>query len=162
MRRNKKRDALPSRQAITDHWFPNRMGELGIFHYSQDELPDSCCWACGRAAVVQRCHIKSHQHGGADTVENLVILCPGCHDESEDLPESSFFPWIRAKRQGDWQDEFTHVARKMARIGYSWPVVKEMVETLGQDATTDTIASAYCADPGSAATMAHRIKAFAA
>lgn len=158
MPQNKKRAALPSRQAITDHWL-GRLDELGVFNCSQDDLPDGCCWSCGKPGLVQRCHIKSHQHGGADTVDNLALLCPGCHAESEDLPASTFFAWIRAKRRDVWQDEFTHVLMKLERIGYPRHVFDGMVELLGTDATIDVITSDWRAEPKTAARLAGRIKA---
>lgn len=158
MPQKKRRNVLPSRQAITDHWFPDRMSELGIFNCSQDELPEGCCWACGRPGLVERCHIRSHQHGGADTVDNLALLCPGCHDESEDLPESSFFTWIRAKRRDVWQDEFTHARIKLERLGFTPIVVDYLIGYIGCEATADTIAAACCADERTAARLAGLMK----
>jgi hypothetical protein len=159
LQQKKRRNALPSRQAITEHWL-GRLDDLGVFDCSQDELPDGCCWACGRPGAVQRCHIKSHQHGGADTVDNLAILCPGCHAQSEDLPASSFFTWIREMRRTVWQDEFTHISLKMERLGYSFVAVDQLVKTIGCNATADVIASAWCSDPKTASKLADRIKAF--
>jgi 5-methylcytosine-specific restriction endonuclease McrA len=155
----KRRTPLPSRQAITEHWI-DRIAELGVFDCSQDELPEGCCWACGRPGLVQRCHIKSHQHGGADTVDNLALLCPGCHAQSEDLPASAFLPWIRAMRRDVWQDEFTHVGLKLNRLGYTRDVFDGMVELVGADATVDAIVADWCADPATAAKLADRIKTF--
>lgn len=138
------------------------MADLGVFDCSQDDLPDGCCWACGRPSQMQRCHIVSHQHGGADTVDNLVILCRGCHDESEDLHAAAFLPWIRAKRRDEWKDEYTHVALKLGRIGYPRPAIEALVTMIGTSATADIIARAWCADPDTAARLAGRIKAIAA
>lgn len=41
---------------------------------------DHICKYCGKAGVTHSHHIKTKGSGGNDTEENLIELCPICHD----------------------------------------------------------------------------------
>lgn len=134
MAKSKTRCKMPSRAAIAEYWSP-RVEQFGVYNYSQDELPDCECWACGKLGLLQRCHIDDHAHGGENAVENLVILCPGCHAESESLSLASFWPWIRHSRQTRWKTPWEHVMRKLEAAGYSLSVLQKMVHDHGFEET---------------------------
>jgi hypothetical protein len=128
MSRKRRSNLMPTREAIALHWNAH-IGKLGIFNDSQDELPDCSCWACGRIGRVERCHILSYHLGGPDTVENLVILCAGCHVESEHLPPDRFWMWIRHVRKTRWRDEWWWAQDRLHSVGYP----RERIESLGQE-----------------------------
>lgn len=57
------------------------------------------CWRCGGRGKRQRCHIVPAQFGGSDTVDNLIPLCAGCHDEMPDVTDrDAVWVWISRTR----------------------------------------------------------------
>jgi hypothetical protein len=138
MSKSSERNKMPSRMAIAEYW-SGRISEFGIFQIDQDELPDKECWACGKAHV-QRCHIDDYAHGGKNAVENLVLLCPGCHAESESLSPASFWPWVRNSRQTKWKSLWDHIADKMIAAGYTPEVAAQMFAEQGFQTTVNVIA----------------------
>lgn len=57
------------------------------------------CWRCGGRGKRQRCHIVAAQFGGGETVDNLIPLCAGCHDEMPDVTDPSVaWLWIARTR----------------------------------------------------------------
>lgn len=102
---------MPTKAQIYRYWKP----------WLDEHLRDSdhiFCWACqreyyinkitfdettpwaavdrawNRAKVLQACHIVPEALGGKETVENLFLLCPECHDLAPDtaFPEQ-FLRW---------------------------------------------------------------------
>lgn len=56
------------------------------------------CFACGGFfEVTTRCHITPKCEGGSDNVENLHLLCSGCHKESENISGDVYFNWFISK-----------------------------------------------------------------
>lgn len=55
------------------------------------------CYGCGINSQTQRCHIKPHVDGGDETVENLHLLCPNCHIQSEILYGLKYWRWFYNK-----------------------------------------------------------------
>ncbi|WP_169729517.1 HNH endonuclease signature motif containing protein [Azovibrio restrictus] len=110
---------LPSKADIFEYW-KERLFKHGL-------LIDWCepsCWVCGfsygtkydirrsdaswdeiyecwERMPLQRCHIVPRSLGGADTVENLFLMCRECHDTAPNtnIPEI-FFEWSRSQH---WQ-----------------------------------------------------------
>ena len=57
------------------------------------------CWACGERSKPQRCHIVPKADGGADTADNLLLLCDLCHHEQPDVaPESMQWAWLYSRK----------------------------------------------------------------
>lgn len=133
------RNKMPSRLAIAEYW-NERIGEFGVFGIDQDELPEKECWACGKPHV-QRCHIDDYAHGGANAVDNLVLLCPGCHAESESLSPASFWPWIKHTRKTKWQSSWSHVSDKLTAAGYTPEIIMGMLQAKGLETTMRVIGS---------------------
>ena len=50
--------------------------------------------------IGQMAHIKPYSEGGLQTVDNLLALCPNCHEMIDSEPEPS-----RTERMRAWQDE---------------------------------------------------------
>lgn len=55
------------------------------------------CFACGLHGELHRAHILARQEGGSDTVENLHLLCPKCHIESEYMKGELYWHWLKTK-----------------------------------------------------------------
>jgi 5-methylcytosine-specific restriction endonuclease McrA len=107
---------LPGRGEIFLHW-KDRLGELGLFV----DWGEPSCWACGfhyddkydvpspqvtlerivqcwERIPLQKCHIVPKSLGGADTADNLFLMCRECHDRAPNTPfPEIFFEWARAQ-----------------------------------------------------------------
>jgi len=49
------------------------------------------CHFCQESEVLERHHILPRRHGGDDSPENLVTVCPTCHRKLERLYAKSFY-----------------------------------------------------------------------
>lgn len=87
------RSKMPSVKEIRDYWIdPAKWLAHGI---DRDLLAIfQGCFACGWAGST-RCHILAHHKGGTETVDNLHILCPVCHEQSENLDGLAYWRWIK-------------------------------------------------------------------
>ena len=94
-----------------------RIDQLGVYHEWQEELSKGECFACGDGRRVARCHITPYAHGGANRVENLVLLCARCHEESEHLPKDIFWTWIHNQRRTVWETPIDHQLRRIRSYG---------------------------------------------
>jgi len=112
---NKRRD-MPSRSKIREYWFPLHFSKFGETRTGDDELVDDECWACGNYIYIERCHIQSLSDGGSNNVDNLVILCRGCHHESELLSPDVFWNWIKNKRNTDWMSQLERAQKRIELV----------------------------------------------
>ena len=55
------------------------------------------CFACGLHGELNRAHILARQEGGSDEIENLHLLCPKCHVESEYMKGELYWHWLKTK-----------------------------------------------------------------
>jgi hypothetical protein len=64
-------------------------------------MEQGICMACGwkRKLGVQRAHITPRVHGGADSVENLHMLCHDCHTASEYVEGAAYWQWFYSTNQ---------------------------------------------------------------
>ena len=54
------------------------------------------CWRCGYVRDLERCHIIPRSLNGADTPDNLVLLCNECHQEAPNVNDKDYMmKWIR-------------------------------------------------------------------
>jgi 5-methylcytosine-specific restriction endonuclease McrA len=93
------RKTLPSKDKIFQYW-EQQLILLGKKPEWADPLD---CFCCGASLPVQRAHIIPHDAGGADTEENLHLLCHGCHQESEHYQGDMYWAWFKSK---DVEEEF--------------------------------------------------------
>lgn len=89
--------SMPSVRAIREYWAPV-LARIGKYD-SVTEALDPTCFACGFDTVpgcrgLERAHILSRVSGGADTVDNLHMLCPMCHKASEFLTGEPYWIWL--------------------------------------------------------------------
>ena len=81
---NPKRRNLPSKDRICDWWDDDpRMANRSMMN--------DACWLCGAITTLQRCHILPRCEGGADTADNLHLLCSGCHKRTEHLSGDAYW-----------------------------------------------------------------------
>lgn len=87
---------LPKKSEIREHWAA-WLAEIGKFDSIEEATEADYCFACGFEFTTQRAHILAHCHGGSDGVENLHLLCRGCHLDSEHLSGEAYFEWLKKR-----------------------------------------------------------------
>ncbi len=110
-----KRFGTPTRKKIYEYWNDNSdlLGE-NSFGYTYPVAMR--CFACGgNWRGLDRAHIIPLHLGGINTVENLHILCKGCHIESEGI--KLYWPWLHNKRKNSWMSDYDHMVNKMKSCG---------------------------------------------
>jgi len=70
------------------------MSEL---HKKVNQHPRQHCYFCGSEGPIETHHIVPRRHGGSDDDENLVDLCPTCHERLEALYDKRFYKNIGAE-----------------------------------------------------------------
>lgn len=97
---NRKPRKRISRLAIRSYWADC----LWRKPWAKFDSPEECleadyCFACGmlRGVPTDRCHIVARVWGGQDEVANLHLLCPLCHEMSEDLDGLKYWRWLRTQ-----------------------------------------------------------------
>lgn len=68
---------MPTRNAIVSYW-NDRLNQYGRTY--DDQICWQCKQPCGR---LDRAHVVPHTLGGPDIVENIWLLCPTCHFNTE-------------------------------------------------------------------------------
>ena len=92
---------MPTKLAIAKHW-AQKLADMGRFDScfeAIDSARENWCWNCGFGVgrSVHRCHIKARANGGADSVDNLHLLCPLCHKYSEYLEGDDYWEWFNGE-----------------------------------------------------------------
>ena len=110
MTSNVSRKGMPPKSRILKHWSNNKTFE----HYEVEiNESDADCFACGNHIGVQRAHIKPLCEGGDNSLDNLHLLCAGCHVESEPLSGDSYWRWLSHKNINHYETSIERVANKM-------------------------------------------------
>jgi len=73
-------------------------------HKSVTQHPRQLCYFCGSEGPIQTHHIVPQRYDGGDHNENLVDLCPTCHERLERLYNKSFYQALGIEK-GDYVDE---------------------------------------------------------
>ena len=134
---NKKRRLERLRKKkIFDYWDENSI-KLGSVKNGDDfGITESECFACGNIMQkLYRCHIIPSSYGGPNTVDNMHLLCSGCHEESEGLPK--YWDWIQYKRANEWEWPQVHFHNWLKRQGID--VVKEAEYLTSINATQEKL-----------------------
>lgn len=110
---------MPNNYEIMEYW---KDKQLFGKYYIVGDLGEPNCWGCHlpihvetnkllkkndiksiwnkTSGSLQRCHIIPKQLGGKDTVDNLFLLCPMCHEESPDTDsKEAFLRWVYGKNR---------------------------------------------------------------
>lgn len=88
-----RKGSLPSKKKILEFWWPKLKELEKVDVYTLD----SDCFCCGLNKFLERAHIKPECQGGANTVENLHLLCKSCHIESEGMCGDIYWDWFKSK-----------------------------------------------------------------
>ncbi len=83
---------MPKKRVIFSHWKYTLLKT-----HNRDIKNKYTCFACLRGGYVERCHIEPLSTGGCNIVENLHILCPNCHRESEGYRGRFYWIWFSNK-----------------------------------------------------------------
>ena len=68
-------------------------------------MSDGCYFCGGGADVLEKHHIVPRRHGGSDAEENLVDLCPTCHERLERLYDKRFYDRLGVRNGRSESDE---------------------------------------------------------
>ena len=110
---------MPSKEKILSYW--SREYEI----YSKE------CFACGRLANLDRCHIIPSVDGGNNSVKNLHLLCAGCHAESEGLRQ--YFTWFEYKRRHEFLSPIDHIYKLFKKCGININKISKRLAPLYAD-----------------------------
>lgn len=92
---------MPTSDAIREFWAPRLWGAKG-YDSMNEFLEADYCFACGWLEwKTERAHILARSKGGSDDVENLHLLCPTCHQDSEALSGSEYDKWLMSRHSLD-------------------------------------------------------------
>lgn len=101
----KNRSKMPKPEAIMAHWIVKfaEQGLHDIISTDANDIPVRACFACGCPRKVERAHINAVVDGGTHDLDNLHLLCSGCHIDSEMFSGESYDNWFRWRiEQEDW------------------------------------------------------------
>jgi hypothetical protein len=61
------------------------------------------CWICMTFTKhLQKCHLQALSKGGDDHLDNLVLLCPTCHRETEGMSNNDFWHHVETYTDHFW------------------------------------------------------------
>lgn len=82
---------MPKRKAIVEFW-ETYFYEIG-YSISENE-----CFCCGRIGKLERAHIVPIINGGKNDADNIHLLCPNCHADSEGINnKNDYFVWLNSR-----------------------------------------------------------------
>lgn len=118
------RQKIPKKEIIYNYWKDGLGNSIllskGLDIPEQKKIDGSivyACFACGKSGV-QRCHIFAVSEGGANSVDNLHLLCPECHAESEMIEGESYWRWLQYQYENKWQPFQEHLHDYKVKLGY--------------------------------------------
>ena len=85
---------MPSASNIAKHWYDELLERCGKLTNEDGYL---LCFSCQEANIeLERAHILAKSEGGDDSIDNLHLLCPHCHRDTESISGELY--WIYMKR----------------------------------------------------------------
>jgi len=107
------RRQMPLVNSIRAYWAPKIVKlKPGVFKCPEHVLAGNYCFACGIIFKhLEKAHIKARCEGGSDTVENLHMLCPVCHKDSEMLKGKAYKKWFVRRTHVDYLMAMTNTIR---------------------------------------------------
>lgn len=85
---------MPSAINIAKHWYDELLERCGKLTNEDGYL---LCFSCQEANIaLERAHILAKIEGGDDSLDNLHLLCPYCHRDTESISGELY--WIYMKR----------------------------------------------------------------
>ena len=100
-------DYVSSKSVIVSYWRSHEK-ELADLLGQLPDWGEPACWVCnwnwrGRYSKwddcpVERCHITPKSKGGANTPDNIVLMCSTCHDLAPDAVDPrAFGQWAKSQ-----------------------------------------------------------------
>ncbi len=91
-----------SANLIRKHWAEKNIWRRKGYQSKEEFIADKyACFACmfsfsrkHPGFPLEKCHIKAVAIGGDDVIENIHLLCPPCHQESEKLDGPAYWRWF--------------------------------------------------------------------
>lgn len=85
---------MPTPAAIRQFWSQTSIWRFKSFDSRGEFLEPGLCFACGwHSENLERAHIVARSLGGSDSADNIHLLCPTCHMDSEYLGEPNSDPY---------------------------------------------------------------------
>lgn len=109
-----RRPTTPKEEVIFKYWKQKdnleKLGEANL------GIKPKGCFACGnRLKGIERCHIIPFILCKNSNIDNMHLLCPVCHRESE--CHENYWSWIKWKRKTEYLDDMQHLKRLCAQHG---------------------------------------------
>jgi hypothetical protein len=110
-----RRRGTPSSRSVYKYWFSK-----GLHPQKGNEfipLEEGTCFACGLFHSIQRAHIVPVSEGGNSSVDNIHLLCKGCHCLSEG--NKKYWQWLSYMRLNEWKTRPEWCLKILERNGLS-------------------------------------------
>jgi hypothetical protein len=113
---------LPKKEIILKYWSKYFQNDDQINIHNLVE----CCFACGRNTKIERAHILSRFNGGDDNVENIHLLCSGCHTDSEFIWGKAYWNWLYWMNKNEYQEPGERYYNFLKKCGIEYEPDKEL------------------------------------
>ena len=123
---------LPTQKIIYRFW-EERFLKAGL------NIEEKACFACGKGTNLDRAHIKPKINGGSDLVNNLHLLCPGCHNDSEFIWGGSYWRWIIYINKNEYKNSIMWAMDRMKKIGFSTKTLNRLGKQKSKEKLLDYI-----------------------
>lgn len=90
------------------------------------------CYICGEPVghLLETHHIVPRRYDGSDNAENLVDLCPSCHQAVEKIYDERFYDRLQTAFENDGSEDKAKTSEEMANHKL---VVKAIVDLFGKE-----------------------------
>jgi HNH endonuclease len=128
-----RRLGMPKKEAILKYWNIEgnyqKLGTLPCGYSFPNE--QGSCFACGNPTILHRAHIVPLIKQVNNDVNNIHLLCPGCHNESENIVD--YWKWLHYKRANHWKDKVFYIIERMKMHGINIDQEAHRHESLGSN-----------------------------
>jgi hypothetical protein len=108
---------MPTQKKIFEHWV------------EKIDIAPNECFACGKKTKLSRCHIIPSWKELNNSVENIHLLCDGCHSESEGL--KVYDTWFKSMRKNYWKPPAQHTTIFFEKCGIYSHHIEQMAKIYG-------------------------------
>jgi len=106
---------MPKIEEIYKHW----KGKLPMLRDNEWlESEERTCFACGLFHHLDRAHIIPLAQGGDNSLDNLHILCIGCHTNSEG--NKYYWNWLTYMRKHEWRSRVDWITKILVMDGVNF------------------------------------------
>ena len=116
---------MPSQKDILEYW--NEYFKNDDRFYILNKI---CCFACGRKTKIERAHILPRFEGGKDEIENIHLLCTGCHTDSENIWGKAYWNWLYWTNKNEYKDFLERYYDFLKKCGIDYEPDKELLKEI--------------------------------